>query len=70
MKTFFICPKSLNPKQTYREYPLGAGYLATSTMRDPSGGAGADAASEGKLTTSMNPARDARCASSGKVVIA
>ncbi len=33
MKTLFICPKSLNPKQTYREYPLGAGYLATLLRR-------------------------------------
>ena len=29
MRVLFVCPKSYNPKQTYREYPLGVGYLAT-----------------------------------------
>jgi anaerobic magnesium-protoporphyrin IX monomethyl ester cyclase len=29
MKVLFVCSKSFNPKQTYREYPLGVGYLAT-----------------------------------------
>ncbi len=29
MRVFFVSPKSFNPKQTYREYPLGVGYLAT-----------------------------------------
>jgi len=29
MKVFLIVPKSINPKQTYREYPLGVGYIGT-----------------------------------------
>ena len=33
MKVLFVCPKSFNPKQTYREYPLGVGYLATVLQR-------------------------------------
>ena len=33
MKILLIVPRSLNPKQTYREYPLGAGILATALGR-------------------------------------
>jgi radical SAM superfamily enzyme YgiQ (UPF0313 family) len=29
MKAFLIVPRCLNPKQTYREYPLGVGLVAT-----------------------------------------
>jgi len=29
MKILFIAPRSFNPKQMYREYPLGIGYLGT-----------------------------------------
>ncbi|HLH54146.1 MAG TPA: radical SAM protein [Verrucomicrobiae bacterium] len=29
MKTLFAVPRSYNPKQMYREYPLGVGYLGT-----------------------------------------
>jgi radical SAM superfamily enzyme YgiQ (UPF0313 family) len=29
MRVLFAVPRSHNPKQTYREYPLGVGYLAT-----------------------------------------
>lgn len=29
MKIMFIVPRSLNPKQTYGEYPMGAGYICT-----------------------------------------
>ncbi len=29
MRVLFIVPRSLNPKQMYREYPLGVGYLGT-----------------------------------------
>jgi anaerobic magnesium-protoporphyrin IX monomethyl ester cyclase len=30
MKVFLVHPRSLSPKQTYREYPLGLGMIATS----------------------------------------
>ena len=33
MNVFLIVPRSLSPKQTYREYPLGAGLIATSLRR-------------------------------------
>ncbi len=33
MKFFLIVSRCLNPKQTYREYPLGAGMIATSMRR-------------------------------------
>ena len=33
MNVFLIVPRSLSPKQTYREYPLGAGLVATSLRR-------------------------------------
>jgi len=29
MKILFAVPRSYNPKQMYREYPLGVGYLGT-----------------------------------------
>ena len=29
MRIFLVMPRTLNPKQTYREYPLGLGYLGT-----------------------------------------
>jgi radical SAM superfamily enzyme YgiQ (UPF0313 family) len=29
MKILFVAPRSFNPKQMYREYPLGIGYLGT-----------------------------------------
>jgi radical SAM superfamily enzyme YgiQ (UPF0313 family) len=29
MRVLFIAPRSFNPKQMYREYPLGIGYLGT-----------------------------------------
>jgi anaerobic magnesium-protoporphyrin IX monomethyl ester cyclase len=29
MKVLFVAPRSYNPKQMYREYPLGIGYLGT-----------------------------------------
>lgn len=33
MKVFLVVPRSMNPKQTYREYPLGVGLIATSLLR-------------------------------------
>ncbi len=33
MNVLLIVPRSLSPKQTYREYPLGAGLIATSLRR-------------------------------------
>lgn len=33
MRIFLAVPRCLNPKQTYREYPLGAGLVATSLVR-------------------------------------
>jgi radical SAM superfamily enzyme YgiQ (UPF0313 family) len=33
MKVCLIVPRCLNPKQTYREYPLGVGLIATSLKR-------------------------------------
>ncbi len=33
MNVFLIVPRSLSPKQTYREYPLGVGLIATSLRR-------------------------------------
>jgi len=33
MKVLLIVPRSLSPKQTYREYPLGVGLIATSLRR-------------------------------------
>lgn len=33
MNLLLIVPRSLNPKQTYREYPLGAGLIATALRR-------------------------------------
>ena len=29
MRVLFAVPRSCNPKQTYREYPLGVGFLGT-----------------------------------------
>ena len=29
MRVLFAVPRSFNPKQMYREYPLGVGYLGT-----------------------------------------
>ena len=34
MKVFLIVPKCANPKQTYREYPLGVGLIATALQRE------------------------------------
>ena len=33
MNIFFIIPKSLNPKQIYKEYPLGVGYIAANLIK-------------------------------------
>jgi len=33
MKVFLVLPRSLSPKQTYREYPLGLGMVATALRR-------------------------------------
>ncbi|MGA2032725.1 MAG: radical SAM protein [Thermoguttaceae bacterium] len=33
MNVFLLLPRSLNPKQTYREYPLGVGLIATALRR-------------------------------------
>jgi radical SAM superfamily enzyme YgiQ (UPF0313 family) len=33
MNVFLVVPRTLSPKQTYREYPLGAGLIATSLRR-------------------------------------
>ena len=29
MRVLFVVPRSYNPKQMYREYPLGVGFLGT-----------------------------------------
>ncbi len=34
MRVLFVVPCSFNPKQTYREYPLGVGILSTLLQRD------------------------------------
>jgi radical SAM superfamily enzyme YgiQ (UPF0313 family) len=33
MKVFLLVPRCLNPKQTYREYPLGVGLIATALKK-------------------------------------
>ncbi len=33
MNVLLVVPRTLSPKQTYREYPLGAGLIATSLRR-------------------------------------
>jgi radical SAM superfamily enzyme YgiQ (UPF0313 family) len=33
MRVFLLVPRCLNPKQTYREYPLGVGLIATALRR-------------------------------------
>jgi len=33
MRVLFVVPRSFNPKQTYREYPLGVGFLGTLLQR-------------------------------------